>query len=61
MARREEAAGCTPATTSNAASAPPGLCHRVRSGITHQVSVFVLTKFRIHQGFQRVKAVNCVF
>ena len=27
---------------------PPGLCHRVRSGVTHKVSVFVLTKFRIH-------------
>ena len=28
----------------------------MRSGVTHKVSVFVLTKFRIHQGFQRVQS-----
>ena len=35
---------------------PPGLCHRVRSGITRKVSAFVLTKMRKHQGFQRVQS-----
>ena len=35
---------------------PPGLCHRVRSGVTQQVSVFVLTEFRMHQGFQRFQS-----
>jgi hypothetical protein len=35
---------------------PPGLCHRVRSGITHKVSVIVLTKMRKHHGFQRVQS-----
>jgi len=35
---------------------PPGLCHRVRSGVTQQVSVFVLTEFRMHRGFQRFQS-----
>ena len=40
---------------------PPGLCHRVRSGITHKVSVFVLTKMRNIRVSSGFKAVNCVF
>ncbi|PUE06246.1 hypothetical protein B9Z51_15615 [Limnohabitans sp. T6-5] len=40
---------------------PPGPCHRVRSGISHKVSVFVVTAFRMHRVSSVVKAVNCVF
>jgi hypothetical protein len=40
---------------------PPGMCHRVCSGITHKVSFFVLTAFRIDQGFQRVQSGQLCF
>ena len=39
----------------------PGQCHRARSGLTRPVSKFVSEKFSVHQGFQRLGAVNCRF
>jgi hypothetical protein len=53
-ARRPQAA--PPRNDEQRRQCPPGLCHRVRSGITHKVSVIVLTKMRKHQGFQRVQS-----